>query len=221
LTLKDVDKGLSEDNKGKHLWMLIVAHYIQSGKLIFTDKHHMLRNWSANNSAMACLHGLRLCGRSLFANPGMKLLYARRGGEAHISGQMVLQAVIEVAGQGCVFPIQLDNHIIEQVEHKLKWNVGAGAQWKEYGWETTTVIWSWLHMMMNYQIVSICHPSITADGKGYWWQSKAIIFACYNRLYETETVMEGTTWINAFIENPDDGSFMSAILKQVEMMKRT
>jgi hypothetical protein len=64
LTLTNVDPDLSEDIEGKHLWMLIVAHYIQSGKLIFTEKHYMLRIWRANNNARACLHGLRLCGRS-------------------------------------------------------------------------------------------------------------------------------------------------------------
>jgi hypothetical protein len=80
-----------------------------------------------------------------------------------------------------------------------------------------TLAWVWLMMKTN--IITEYHQMIGEKGIGDWWETKAVMTGAYLSLYETETLMEGTAWINPMIENPDNGTICGAIKEQKQTLR--
>ena len=114
-TILDADKDCRGAERGKYLLTLIVACWIRKGRLVIEHKDTMMMRWKFGGLQGMGRHAYRLCGRSIFNMEGMKLLYGRRGGDAHGSGAIVLGTIIELVGSGSQYPITVDVNVIEQV----------------------------------------------------------------------------------------------------------
>ena len=200
-TLLDVDPSMNKEEYGKRLVQLVLANWIQKGRLVFKNKNTMLRNWTGKDVTLTGRYALRLCGRGVFPLKAMELVYSRRGGEANPSGTLILETLIGMQGRASVYPLFMNTNIAEDLCEVVASNERLQHLHLVCD-HNDDVVWSWLLIFMWGGIVEVCDRPIEKNGSGRWWKLKALITASDNNLYETEEYMKGKQWVHPFIENP-------------------